>query len=465
MSSSAVPSAVQRPGQGILTRTYRRLTFGIVSVILLIAFEGMAVATAMPVAVRDLDGLSLYAWSFSGYLAASLYGMVVAGEWCDRRGPLRPILVGSLTFVGGLVLSGLAPSMWPFIAGRAIQGFGGGLVIVALYVVVARAYPDVLRPRVFSALSAAWVLPAIVGPSVAGALAEHASWRLVFLGLVPLVIPALLLVLPGLHRYDGAADIVNARRRGRAWLAAAAAAGVAALQFAGVRLDMLAVFVGLAGFVLVAASVPRLLPPGTLRFGRGLPTVVAMRGVLAGAFFGAESFLPLMLVQERGVSATYAGLALTCGALGWALGSWYQGRPRLAMPRYRLIQAGAGFVALGIVMAVLVLIPQVPPVVAISAWTIGALGMGLGMSSISVLIFEYSPQEDQGANSAGVQLADALGSTTCIGLGGVIFAFAHARAADVVAFVFIFGAMAVLAALGAALAGRAGAPRRQLAST
>jgi MFS family permease len=189
-----------------------------------------------------------------------------------------------------------------------------------------------------------------------------------------------------------------------------------------------------------------------------------MRGVLAGAFFGAEAFLPLMLVQQRGVSATQAGLSLTGGALGWALGSWYQGRPRLPLPRHRLIQAGAGFVTVGIVSALLVLIPAVPAAIAIPAWAVGAFGMGLGMSSISVLLFEYSAVEDQGANSAAVQLADALGSIGCIGLGGVIFAFAHARAADVIAFLVIFAAMATLAALGAMLAGRAGRPHPQVRS-
>jgi hypothetical protein len=78
-------------------------------------------------------------------------------------------------------------------------------------------------------------------------------------------------VLPGLHRYDEAANAA-ARRRGRVWLAAAAAVGVAALQYAGVRLDFLAIGIAVVGMVLTAVSVPRLLPPGTLRFRRGLPT-------------------------------------------------------------------------------------------------------------------------------------------------------------------------------------------------
>src|SRR5688500_11442344 len=98
----------------------------------------MAVATAMPVAVRELDGLLFYAWGFSAFFIASLVGMVVSGEVSDRRGPVLPFVVSLVLFVVGLVLAGLATSMAMFVAGRALQGVGAGLNIVALYVVVGR---------------------------------------------------------------------------------------------------------------------------------------------------------------------------------------------------------------------------------------------------------------------------------------------------------------------------------------
>src|SRR5690242_5926954 len=121
---------------GVLSRTYRSLSVGIVTVVLLIAFEATAVGTAMPVAARELDGVSLYAFAFSGYFTTSLFGMVLAGQWSDRRGPLGALTTGIGAFAAGLVVAGTAGAMWVFIVGRAVQGFGGGLVIVALYVVV-----------------------------------------------------------------------------------------------------------------------------------------------------------------------------------------------------------------------------------------------------------------------------------------------------------------------------------------
>jgi MFS family permease len=371
------------PPERVFSRAYRRLSLGIVSVVALIAFEAMAVATAMPVAVADLRGLPLYAWAFSGFLAASLFGMVLAGELCDTRGPRLPLLTGVAGFVTGLVLAGLATSMWSFVGARAVQGLGAGMVIVAVYVLIARCFPDDLRPRVFAVMASAWVVPAIVGPPVAGWLADQASWRLVF------------------------------------------------------------------------PSVPRLLPAGTLRSRRGLPTVVAMRGMLAGSFFGAETFVPLMLVTERSLSTTLAGLSLTGAALGWATGSWWQGRPRTRPPRWRLVQVGCAVVTLSIAAVAATLWEAVPAGVAAVVWTVGGLGMGLAMTSVSVLLFELSAPEEHGVNSAAVQISDALGSIVFIGLGGVLYAGLHAGAGrDAGAFLTIYAVMAALALLGALLAPR-----------
>lgn len=85
--------------------------------------------------------------------------------------------------------------MWVFVLGRAVQGFGGGLVIVALYVVVSRAYEEQLRPAIMAAFAASWVVPSIVGPLAAGTVTEHLGWRWVFLGIPALVVVPLVVAL------------------------------------------------------------------------------------------------------------------------------------------------------------------------------------------------------------------------------------------------------------------------------
>ncbi|MEH6375711.1 MFS transporter, partial [Streptomyces sp. KLMMK] len=200
-AESVAPQATAATGrgEGILGRRHRALTLGIISVVSLIAFEASAVNTAMPVAARALDGIGLYAFAFSAFFTASLFAMTLSGEWCDRSGPLVPLFTGIAAFGTGLVIAGSAQRMWMFVGGRGVQGIGGGLVIVALYVVVGRAYPERLRASVMASFSAAWVVPVIVGPLVAGTVTEQAGWRWVFLAIPVLILLPLAVMLPALR--------------------------------------------------------------------------------------------------------------------------------------------------------------------------------------------------------------------------------------------------------------------------
>ncbi len=212
-------------------------------------------------------------------------------------------------------------------------------------------------------------------------------------------------------------------------------------------------------------AVVRLLPAGTLRAARGLPTVILLRGVAAGAFFAAEAFIPLMMVTQRGLSPTLAGLTLTSGGLSWALGSWLQGRPGAERYRDAMIRVGFLLTAVAIAGAALVLIPAVPTWAAAVAWAVGGIGMGLAVASVSVLMMKLSTPEDAGANSASLQMSDALGNVLLVGLAGVLFsalgggslAAAHDGAAGTVpagAFAAIFLTMTGVALLGALISGR-----------
>lgn len=467
-SVDSAPIPVENdPGGGVLSGRYRALTLGIVSVVLLLAFEATAVNTAMPVAARQLDGLGLYAFAFSGYFTTTLFALVVSGQWCDRRGPLQPLFTGIAVFGAGLVVAGTAPGMWLFVAGRAVQGLGGGLVIVALYVVVGRAYPERLRPSVFAAFSSAWVLPSIVGPVVSGAVTQHLGWRWVFLAVPALILLPLAVMGPALARSEREHPVPKGAEfdRRRTVLAAMAALGAALLQYAGQRLDPIGLLPATAGAALLLPAVLGLLPKGTLRAGRGLPTVILLRGVAAGAFFAAEAFIPLMMVTQRGLSPTLAGLTLTSGGLSWALGSWLQGRPGAERHREAMIRGGFVLTAVAIAGAGLVLVPAVPVWAAAVAWGVGGIGMGLTVASVSVLMMKLSAPQDAGANSASLQMSDALGNVLLVGLAGVLFsalgggsvAVAHGNAEGAGspgAFAVIFLTMTGVALLGALVSGR-----------
>src|SRR5437016_4651379 len=160
---------------GLLDAQRRALTVGLVLVITMVAFEALAVATALPKTVDDLGGVSLYGWAFSAFMLANLIGITVAGHQADARGPAPPLFAGLVLFGAGLVICGAAPSMVVVVAGRAVQGLGAGAVPAVAYVAIGRGYPEALRPRMFAVMSSAWVVPGIVGPGVAGFGAEALS--------------------------------------------------------------------------------------------------------------------------------------------------------------------------------------------------------------------------------------------------------------------------------------------------
>src|SRR3954467_9933476 len=166
------------PG-GLFDRAHRLTTAGVLMLVTFVAFESIAVATAMPTAVAELHGLEWYGWPFSAFLVASVVGMVVGGDIGDLRGPRGALVTGVAVFAAGLLGGGLATNMWLFVGARALQGIGGGVISGAPYVVAGEGDGPVLRPRLFGAISAAWVLPALIGPLVAGLVTTHFTWRLV----------------------------------------------------------------------------------------------------------------------------------------------------------------------------------------------------------------------------------------------------------------------------------------------
>jgi MFS family permease len=344
-----------------------------------------------------------------------------------------------------------------FVAGRAVQGMGGGAIAVSLYVVAGQAYEPSLRPRLFGAFSAAWVVPALVGPVIAGLLTTHASWRLVFLALLPLIAVGLALVLPAVRRLgvpEDAAEPHPARR----WWAALTGLGIAALQYAGQRLDLLAAGIAVAGAVALAAGLRRLLPAGTVRARPGLPAVIGARGLLAGAFFGMDILLPLTLTELHGYSPTAAGIPLTAGALGWAAASQLQGR-RPGVPRVVLLRVGFVLLAAGLAATAFVTVPGAGGWPAYLSWGVAGLGMGLGMPSVGVLLLDQSPEHRRGADSAAFQIADVTGSALCVGAVGVLVAAATASVLSLSAAVLLaVTLLTALALVGVAVAPRAGAP-------
>ncbi|GAA3304945.1 MFS transporter [Dactylosporangium vinaceum] len=421
----------------------RTLTAGMVTLVTLIAFEAVAVTSAMPSVARALGGLALYGFAFGGALATSVVGTVLGGSWCDRAGPARPTAVGVALFCLGLLVAGLAPQMWVLVLGRLVQGFGGGLVNVALFVIIGRAYPASQHARVISFISAAWVLPAILGPAVAGLIVDTLGWRWVFLLVVVAAVPAFAVIW---RPVAAISVLAGTPASARAWWAAGAAVGALVLYVGGHWALLV------AGFAIVAVCGVRLLPRGTLTLARGLPAVVLLRGLAGAAFMQADVFIPLLLTRERGFSPALAGLSVTVGALFWSAGSWVQARQGQRLSDPARLRIGAASIAVGVLSAMAVTAAAVPVSVVIAGWCFAGLGMGLVSPGATTLVLRLSHPAEQGANSSALSVSDALLTTVALAAGGSLFAALVDRGP--VAYLVAFAVALVPAAAGVLVAGR-----------
>jgi MFS family permease len=443
---------VSEPARAALFGPGRRATtVGLVLLTLVTAFEAMGVGTAMPAVIADLGAVSAYGWPFTAFLAASVLGTVLGGRWCDVAGPRAALLVTPLVFAVGLVVAGTAGTMAQLLIGRVLQGGSAGTQFVAVYVAIAAVYPERSRPALFGLISAAWVLPSLIGPPVAALVTEQFSWHWVFLGLVPFVVVALALVVPGVRRLRRSGPPAGTGR-GLVAAAAGAALGVTAVSWAGQHPDRIGAITAVAALAVLVPALRRLLPAGVFRGGRGIPTVVAARGLIAGVFFAGNSYLPLILTATHGWSLTAAGVPLVVAALGWAAASAWQGR-HPDLPRTTLLRVGFGALAVGVAGLLAVTPASGPAWVAVPAWTVAGVGMGLGYSAVSYLLLHHSQVHQVGSHTAAAQVADQLTTATLVGLGGALLAV---LATPAVALTALLVPLVVLAVLGALLAPRAG---------
>lgn len=441
----------------------RPLTIGLCATVVAIAFETIAVATAMPVAAQDLDGLRWYAWVFSAFLIGMLFATVVGGRLSDRLGPAKPLIAGLASFTVGLLISGTATTMAQLIVGRLVQGVGSGVMNVAIFVCIARAFPPDRRPRMFTFISTAWVLPSFVGPPVAAWLTRQLSWHWVFFAVLPLVAVGAVLVLPIVLRLPATRNPPSAAAPAAIWAAAVTAAGAGLLQLAGQRLNIVGAGLAAAGLVALAVSLPRLMPTGFARFRRGLPMVVLTRSLLPGAFVSAEAFVPLMLVEQRHVPLVVAGAVLTVGSVGWTAGSYLQSRPWLRVRRDRLITAGCLSVAVGVAgVAGVAVVPSLWYGLVAVGWIFAGLGMGLATSSTALATMSLSGSTEQGRNASSLNVGDALGSGLFVGVSGSIFAALHPGGDLAVTFGLLLGVMSAVGLAAAAASLRIGPVRNDV---
>ncbi|WP_447040953.1 MFS transporter [Streptomyces sp. DSM 118878] len=416
-------------GPGLFSRRYAAATTTFAVVMFLTGFAALAVVPTLPTAAKDLDGVPLFPMVAGCFVAASLLGGVLGGHWADRAGARRPLALGMVLAVVTLLVSASSVSIWQLALGRFVDGLAAGMVAVSVTTAIGQSYPEYLRPRMLAMMSASWVIPSLVGPPLAGVVAEIWSWRAVFYGLAALTaLPAVVLVFVLRSSPAGGQDSAPADLPPKEERAARPPLLVAALLSLGAALGQYGVsewdlhhlpFVAV-GVALLVAFAPKLLPPGTWSSARGLPTAVLMRGLTSGSYFTVEALVPLMLITERDVDAVVVGVAFTVSAVLWAGASWVQGNLLQHVARHRLVTVGALVMAASVGFAVMGSFSGVSPYTAVAAMPLAAVGMGLLDPCVTVLSLSHSAPHRQGHTTSAMQTNMNLGQVVILALATAV---------------------------------------------
>ncbi|MDX2971513.1 MFS transporter [Kribbella solani] len=447
----------------LFTGRHLPLVLGVIGLVTLGAFENRAVGTALPTMVREFHALGSFGLANAAPNASYLISLAIAGLWSDRRGPIPTLRAGAVSFALAQLLVGTATTMPMVITGRLLSGLAEGLLDVSLMVLVARALPAVLRPRMFSLFAAMWILPSVLGPVVTGVVTEQFGWRWVFLGAVVLLVPSWLLLRPAMRQSatspvpersaDDAAELA-AWRAALPW-ALAASVALFSMTVAGDHLEAHPVLGGTAvvvALLVLGRSAIRVIPAGTFVARRGFPAVVAVRALGGAAFAGVGAYLPLLLTLQHNFSPSRAGVTLSITGVCWAFGSWLQGREH-GIERVTVLRTGLALMTVGLLVTSLLAWTDVTTWFGLIGWGFAGIGMGLSSSSLSVLTLDLSDHNNAGRNSSAGQMAGTMSIATALAISGTLLAFNSDNPRPWV-FGVIIVAGAVLAGAGLSAAAR-----------
>jgi EmrB/QacA subfamily drug resistance transporter len=427
--SAAAAAAAPQPWGETLSR--RRIAAVIVAVMLgmlLSAVDQTVVGTAMPRIIADLNGLSHYAWVATAYLLASTASMPIWGKLSDGFGRKRFFILGMAIFMGGSALCGQANGMTELIAFRALQGLGAGAMMPISQAIIGDIFPPAQRARWSGVLMSVFAVATIIGPLLGGWITDNYSWRWVFYVNLPVGVAALTaaaVALPGhvsLHKhridYSGATLLV-----------AAAVPLLLAFSWAGSeyawsswQIVSLFAFSGamwLAFYLRELRAAEPVINPRL--FQNSIFRVSALASMLqSAAMFGAIMFLPLFVQGVQGKSATNSGIILMPMMLGAMVTSIGAGQVLAKTGRYKwLVVAGFACVVAGAFLLSRMGIATSNVTLA-SDMVVMGLGLGIAMSSFTVIVQNQYPTHRLGEVSAGLQFFRSIGGTVGMAIFGTM---------------------------------------------
>ena len=384
--------------------------------------------TILPSVVRDIGGLDYYAWNTTVYVVASIIGAAVSSRLLTRLGPRGAYVVGAAVFAVAALACALAPSMPVLLAGRFVQGLGGGVLVALPYALTRIVFPPSLWPRAMAMISGMWGVATLLGPALGGVFAELGMWRAAFWSLLPIIAVFTLMavrVLPARERAQQPATPLPVMQL-TVLTAAVLAASVASVSTTQVwRLGSLALGVLLlVGFIRSQNHAQhRLLPRGSFRISTPLGALYAMSALLAVTVTCTEIFVPLFLQVLHERSPLQAGYIAALMSVGWTsaalLTSGLKGGRLVAALRLSPLLALLATVALALLM------PwpsaSAAALLAIStALVASGFGVGLAFPHLSAGVLGAAPADEPDLAASSIMTVQLCATAFGAALAGLV---------------------------------------------
>jgi EmrB/QacA subfamily drug resistance transporter len=396
---------------------------------LLAALDQTIVATALPTIAGDLHGLSHLSWVITAYLLASTVSTPLWGKLGDMYGRKTFFQASIVIFLVGSALSGLAHSMVELIASRALQGLGGGGLIVGAQTIVGDVVPPRQRGRYQGIFGATFGVASVLGPLIGGFFVDNLSWRWVFyinlpVGIVALAVTAA--VLPG--RLSKVRHVID--YAGTALIGASAVCLVLLTSLGGSTfawnsfpiylLGALSVLCG-AGFVLAEKRAAEPVMPPRL-FANGVFTSASVVGFAVGfSMFGALAYLPQYMQVVRGVSPTQSGLRLLPLLVGLLLTSTGTGFLVSKWGRYKIFPViGTALMTVGLYLLSRLGIHTNFWIVSLYLFILG-VGIGASLQVLIIAVQNAVDYADLGAATSGATFFRSIGGSFGTSVFGAVF--------------------------------------------
>ncbi|MEV6164228.1 MDR family MFS transporter [Streptomyces sp. NPDC052052] len=397
--------------------------------LLLAALDQTIVATALPTIVSDLGGLEHLSWVVTAYLLASTAATPLWGKLGDQYGRKKLFQTAIVVFLIGSALCGIAQNMPQLIFFRALQGLGGGGLIVLSMAIVGDIVPPRERGRYQGLFGAVFGTTSVLGPLLGGFFTEHLSWRWVFYINLPIGVVALLVIAAVLHipvrRTRHTIDYL-----GTFLIAAVATCLVLVASLGGttwawgssqvIALTALSVLLLIAFVHVERRAAEPVLPLKLFRI-RTFTLVAVISFVVGFAMFGAMTYLPAFLQVVHGITPTMSGVHMLPMVIGLFLASTLSGQIISRTGRWKIFPiAGTFLTAVGLQLLHRLTETSSTLEMSIYFFVFGA-GLGLVMQVLVLVVQNAVGYEDLGVATSGATFFRSIGSSFGVAVFGTIF--------------------------------------------